>query len=993
MTKNYAELIQGINQGIPDNNQGIVSPADVRQNMIDLADWAIELPDIENVKGAYNASTNTPTLTATPDPTFNDGAYYDVTVSGAVGFAGSNFTSGTILNVLDKLKKKGAQWYRIPFDFDSFYNVFSQRYFIDVKPVVISSGTILGTPTSLTCYIAPAGTYTLPSGNVTLTGNINFFFWDFSSGWTYQSFDVAVKDNTITTSKIADEAVTNEKLAIDSVSTDNLQDKSVTAEKVAFFSTKINGGNLDIVAKEESGRRVRIARMNKMGYWKIKLDTRSIENNSLTQEKLSTELNDLLNLLKMFRIDSNSYGAKDILKIVSANKRKVLTITKEAELKALFNFTLRKIRKQDISDDIFIPDKFSIGYRKFIAKIRVLGADGRWKIVFGVKKDGTLVGKFDLAPKSISVSHLEDTLQERIPTVDFIRKNSYNSNDYIVVEDYDENYNTEVIDFPIYTSSSNGVLFKQLAPLKTKSINIQNNTGVDLEVTNTPSIVVKGKNARGSFTPINSAILQNYKGWFLYNSSQLPQNPTVGDYYLCMFFYNVSKTATIGGVTFSEWDVLYFDGAWKVQTCPVTSTTLIESDFFDVSSNGKYWNIDLKSGDKLIFLGIKAGGGWNEPVFVTQKEGDFFYRGLCNPASFSVGVLNNMDLCVVSSNGTVGAFAVNRGDYLYKEDGLVGIVNNPIKVIYNGYSMSMSCKNTSDLAIRRADTQNLKTQVTAKSKVTTKVRAIGHDLVLVSDSMFGTNVGQSIANIFSDRNTAIESYGGADSNNILVMLKKLLYSDNDYVGRIYNFWHGQNNNTDVTQIKAVALEFVSLISNANYKFTMWSVLGNINASWNGTRIVCPVHENATAGNTDSPYIQVESWYDKVFKGKHFPTRKMALQASSGRNTPHLQFPGLTEAQVAQLYGIPAFSFWFRYDTVDWKPNELFFTGYHSNSGLPSGGGNLDYKIRIANGTVGNIIVKYNGIWVEYSHDTVHVSKEGGDAIALQYKLFFQNLNY
>lgn len=113
MTKNYAELIQGINQGIPDNDQGLVSPADIRENMIDLADWANELPDIENVKGAYNASTNSPTLTAIPDPTFNDGAYYDVTVSGAVGFAGSNFTSGATLLSGDKLKKKGSQWYLI----------------------------------------------------------------------------------------------------------------------------------------------------------------------------------------------------------------------------------------------------------------------------------------------------------------------------------------------------------------------------------------------------------------------------------------------------------------------------------------------------------------------------------------------------------------------------------------------------------------------------------------------------------------------------------------------------------------------------------------------------------------------------------------------------------------------------------------------------------------------------------------------------------------
>lgn len=71
--------------------------------------------------GSYNASTNTPTLTATPDVLLHDGDYYDVTTSGTVGFSGSNFLSGTVLNIGDKLKKKGTQWYLIASSLSQYY--------------------------------------------------------------------------------------------------------------------------------------------------------------------------------------------------------------------------------------------------------------------------------------------------------------------------------------------------------------------------------------------------------------------------------------------------------------------------------------------------------------------------------------------------------------------------------------------------------------------------------------------------------------------------------------------------------------------------------------------------------------------------------------------------------------------------------------------------------------------------------------------------------
>jgi len=65
--------------------------------------------------GTYNTATNTPTLSATPNPALQDGSYYVITNPGNIGFAGSNFTSGTNVNNGDQFKKIGVQWSLIRF--------------------------------------------------------------------------------------------------------------------------------------------------------------------------------------------------------------------------------------------------------------------------------------------------------------------------------------------------------------------------------------------------------------------------------------------------------------------------------------------------------------------------------------------------------------------------------------------------------------------------------------------------------------------------------------------------------------------------------------------------------------------------------------------------------------------------------------------------------------------------------------------------------------
>ena len=171
------------------------------------------------------------------------------------------------------------------------------------------------------------------------------------------------------------------------------------------------------------------------------------------------------------------------------------------------------------------------------------------------------------------------------------------------------------------------------------------------------------------------------------------------------------------------------------------------------------------------------------------------------------------------------------------------------------------------------------------------------------------------------------------------------------------------------------------------------MVGQLNMTFNGSRLVDANHEDAFNRANNSRFAEIEDYYDIAFRGKHFSPRKAALLSAVGRTRKNLQFPGMTEEQVTTTYGIPPFSYFFPFAAMAWNPNDLTFTGYFSTAGLPTGGAVNDYKIRTANGSVGQIIVNVAGVWTEYSHDVTHITVEGGQAIAQQFSLFFSTLNY
>ena len=67
--------------------------------------------------GLYNATTNSPALSATPAQGILDGDFYRVAVGGIIPFAGQNFTANTVCYEGDMIGKIGNQWFLLKYGY------------------------------------------------------------------------------------------------------------------------------------------------------------------------------------------------------------------------------------------------------------------------------------------------------------------------------------------------------------------------------------------------------------------------------------------------------------------------------------------------------------------------------------------------------------------------------------------------------------------------------------------------------------------------------------------------------------------------------------------------------------------------------------------------------------------------------------------------------------------------------------------------------------
>lgn len=113
----------------------------VLDTMVDYTTDVLNVVDNIDDKGILNASTGVATiasgnvtLTATPPTDWISGQSVTVQTVGNIGFGGVNFTSGTTLNIGDKLRKRNTQWELLKFSIGD-YIITEQKISKDAKVI------------------------------------------------------------------------------------------------------------------------------------------------------------------------------------------------------------------------------------------------------------------------------------------------------------------------------------------------------------------------------------------------------------------------------------------------------------------------------------------------------------------------------------------------------------------------------------------------------------------------------------------------------------------------------------------------------------------------------------------------------------------------------------------------------------------------------------------------------------------------------------------
>jgi hypothetical protein len=537
------------------------------------------------------------------------------------------------------------------------------------------------------------------------------------------------------------------------------------------------------------------------------------------------------------------------------------------------------------------------------------------RVAFGVRKDGTLVGKWsmagvvldasNLAPGSVDGSKLSASLSRQVvPSAgDFAFDRS------------DGLWRGSAVAIPQQTSSS-GSAFVPFPSVETPVLYGKNDTGTSLEFRRSFGLVQRGVRHRGTWSAATAAP---------------DANPLPGDH------WTVSAAGTFAGLTFAV-------------------------------------------GDRLVSLGTTFNGGstakWAKP-----KAGEFFSMGEFNPSGFAPATITDGDLYLANAAGSFGGYTFAAGDTLARISGAwrrLPLVD--FNVVPDGVPFHFAVRDAAEIEVRRADKSATRVFVTGTGYRTPALRQSVDGVVMWGDSMVsvvGLDLAMGLA--LGSRPFQAFSYSGASSSQILTAMQEAIRGGDVHRGKFHIFFHGQNNAGEVRETRRAAFEMANLVGARDGRFLFLSVVGQRAVTWNGTRLVIDQHEGAlTPGNS---FFELDAFYQAAFPGRFLSPRVQLVARASTRSVPDLQFPGLTEAQVAATYNGVPFSFFFNYGAVPWTPGQLSFQGYRSAAGLPTGGSDGHYWLRSGGGTVGNVIARWGGTWTEHAYDYTHMQRVGNDVLA------------
>jgi len=603
------------------------------------------------------------------------------------------------------------------------------------------------------------------------------------------------------------------------------------------------------------------------------------------------------------------------------------------------------------------------------------------------RKDGSVhIPKLVLKNGSIGLDKFSPEVTASFIPADFKRILATNPYDVAIEDDGLRRGNEFSI--PVKTSPY-GIAFNQLPLTATKVLKGLNDTGTDLVFRQTCSLPIRGTNYRGEFDPTASGISgTNFRGMYgdsLANTYPAFPAGATGDCWVIDCGDTV-VTKTANGLTFKNGDMLVKTLAgYAIQPGPGDGTyNEALGEFWNVTNSGYFGGKYYGANSRIYILGLRSNAGPKYIYYGVSKPGELYTMGECG-AGFAPSGQREGDLYVFSQDAAFDGLTGKTNDHLIYMGGW-GISSGQTVIVPSGKSFFLPCSDASEWCVRRADKSTAVVTVNATGHRTTVRLKTTDELFFLSDSMFGGgSTGSKILSL-AGRAGAVRTFGGGSSNYVMAMFLNYIQTTDENAGKVHILWHGQNNLSDAAQIKNASNIMSRLIGSRDARFVFWSVLGTRSTTWDGSRLVATTQEGGFNGT--NVISEIEKFYEFAFKYQYFSPRKALLKAAESRTgIPDILHPGKTEAETAALYGHVPVSFFFDFSGKPFTAASLVFAGYRSAAGLPAGGANNDYYLRTGGGTIGNVIVNIAGTWTEYNWDRVHVSSEGGQALADQFVPF------
>jgi len=895
MTLTRTNLVARIVALVKDNVRGEISAEKLRTVLTDLTDSFPNLLsdriglamlgeevlavlggglDPSLYQGTWEPGTNTPVIPAAAGG--NSGHWYLVASAGtAAGNAAGTYLQG------DRIRSTGATWQRMP-----------------APPTVIPDQSVAWEKLSgeLRELLSPSFSQEFVYALVDVNKRVAFGVRP--DGSLFGRF--SIEDSAITSPKLADGAVTLAKLAaaVSAVVPVEIPDSYELTYAIVDSQNRIAFG----VRKD--GTLIGRLPIEDGSITAVKL-----AEGAITRGKLQTELADAIPEV----MDRSDF----VYVLVDAHDRIAFGIRPDGTLVGRLPIADGAVTRHKLASEVGEVLPVSLDEATGYAFV-ILDAAGR--IGFGIRTDGTVVGKVPVGDGSITTAKLvAGAVTESRLAPEVLRAVWPSLADRVAVEDDDDGWRGRTFEIPC-TTETEGSLFSPFASTRTRSLRGINATGTTLEFRRSAGLVIRGKRYRGTWNPASGS------------PDAAPQ----------------------------------------------------PGDWWNVTAAGTFSGLNWISGERLVSLGTIAGLG---AQWVKGLAGELFYCGEFNPVSHSPAVIRDGDLWQASAPGVFAGVGFLVNDLLIRESGTWGRIASDIATsVAAGAFYSFPVTNARQVEVRRQDKGSTRVGILAQALRTTKARRSTDAIVMWGDSMVATGgLNTAISALLAPRVFTGISYPGSTSSQILAGIQKEIRGADTYRGRLHAFFHGTNNLLDPAQVRSAAFAMADLAGARDNRVVFLSVIGQLVMQWNGSRLTCDQMEQARAGT--NAISDLEKWYDAAFPGQFLNPRAELVARAAARTTPSLHFPGMTEGQAAVAYGVLPLSFFFNFAAVPWSAGSLTFQGYRSAAGLPSGGADGQYWLRSGGGTVGALIVRWAGTWSEYTYDVTHMTTTGNQVLAQAFAEF------